>query len=286
MTKDYYRILGVLDDAEDVVIRAAYKALAQRYHPDKWTGNKDEANRRMQEINEAYAVLSDAVKRRQYDATRDKSEYQENENDFEDELVDSLENDWKDVVGYFPDLEMIAKGLAKTSKSLEYTYKVLLLEHKKFNERNELAKILENHFLETYFGKNPKIIAFAKQLILLGDKKSAKELNRAVNLLGSDVDPTLIINRIIAKNSKTATPNSSSNGYQRPYDKDARKNAFNVINQPCLPYAKIFFESIGGQVRLMSDDWDYYQVSFGGEEKKITTDSVVNWAVSIAKTIV
>ncbi len=286
MTKDYYRILGVLDDAEDVVIRAAYKALAQRYHPDKWTGDKEEANRRMQEINEAYAVLSDSVKRKQYDATRGKSEYQETENDFEDELVDSLENDWKDVVSYFPDLELITKSLAKTSKSLEYTYKVLLLEHKKFNERNELAKILENHFLESYFGKNPKIIAFAKQLILLGDKKSAKELNRAVNLLGSEVDPALIINRIIAKNSKNATPNPSSNGYQKPYDKDVRKNAFNVINQPCLPYAKIFFESIGGQVRLMSDDWNYYEVSYAGEDKKIPVDRVIDWAVKVAKTVI
>jgi len=49
--KDYYRILGILDDAEDIIVRAAYKALAQRYHPDKWKGNKDEANKRMQEIN-------------------------------------------------------------------------------------------------------------------------------------------------------------------------------------------------------------------------------------------
>ena len=37
--KDYYRTLGVLDDAEDIIIRAAYKALAQRYHPDKWKGD-------------------------------------------------------------------------------------------------------------------------------------------------------------------------------------------------------------------------------------------------------
>lgn len=70
MAKDYYRILGVLDDADDVVIRAAYKALAQRYHPDKWTGSKDEANKRMSEINEAYGVLSDPIKRKQYDSTR------------------------------------------------------------------------------------------------------------------------------------------------------------------------------------------------------------------------
>lgn len=76
MSKDYYRVLGVLDDAEDIVIKAAYKALAQRYHPDKWVGDKTEANRRMTEINEAYGVLSDPVKRKAYDSARDKATYQ------------------------------------------------------------------------------------------------------------------------------------------------------------------------------------------------------------------
>ena len=57
--KDYYRILGVLDDAEDIIIKAAYRALAQRYHPDKWSGDQVEATKRMAEINEAYSVLSE-----------------------------------------------------------------------------------------------------------------------------------------------------------------------------------------------------------------------------------
>lgn len=69
MTKDYYRILGVLDDAEVIVIKAAYRALAQKYHPDKWTGSSNESAARMVDINEAYAVLSDAKKREQYDST-------------------------------------------------------------------------------------------------------------------------------------------------------------------------------------------------------------------------
>ena len=98
MTKDYYRILGVLDDAEDIVIKAAYKALAQRYHPDKWAGDKDEATRRMSDINEAYAVLSDPVKRNEYDSTRDKNSYQTEPED--DELSSSVESDWKKVIEY------------------------------------------------------------------------------------------------------------------------------------------------------------------------------------------
>ena len=111
MSKDYYRILGVLDDAEDIVIKAAYKALAQRYHPDKWIGDKDEATRRMSDINEAYAVLSDTAKRNEYDSTRDKNSYQAEPED--DELSSSVEADWKRIIEFFPDLISIAQKLKK-----------------------------------------------------------------------------------------------------------------------------------------------------------------------------
>jgi curved DNA-binding protein CbpA len=70
MTKDYYRILDVQQGADEAVIRAAYKVLAQKYHPDKWVGNQEDANARMSDINEAYAVLSDPEKRSKYDLGR------------------------------------------------------------------------------------------------------------------------------------------------------------------------------------------------------------------------
>jgi curved DNA-binding protein CbpA len=68
ITKNLYQVLGVQEDAEDIVIRAAYKALAQKYHPDKWSGDVSEANRLMAELNNAYKILSDPLKRREYDA--------------------------------------------------------------------------------------------------------------------------------------------------------------------------------------------------------------------------
>jgi hypothetical protein len=67
---DYYAILGVHPTAEDVVIRAAYKALAQRYHPDRFAGSKDEAHRRMSDLTKAYEVLADPVRRPKYDRRR------------------------------------------------------------------------------------------------------------------------------------------------------------------------------------------------------------------------
>jgi curved DNA-binding protein len=65
-TRDYYNILGVNKNASDEEIKRAYRKLAMKYHPDK-NPNKKEAEERFKEINEAYAVLSDKEKRKQYD---------------------------------------------------------------------------------------------------------------------------------------------------------------------------------------------------------------------------
>ena len=65
--KTYYQILGVTPDAENIVIRAAYKALSHRYHPDKFKGSAEEAEAKMKVINFAYSILSDKDKRKAYD---------------------------------------------------------------------------------------------------------------------------------------------------------------------------------------------------------------------------
>ncbi len=64
--RDYYEVLGVAKNASDDEIKKAFRGLAKKYHPDMNPGDKD-AEAKFKEAQEAYAVLSDAEKRRQYD---------------------------------------------------------------------------------------------------------------------------------------------------------------------------------------------------------------------------
>ncbi|MCD7825359.1 MAG: molecular chaperone DnaJ [Clostridiaceae bacterium] len=64
--RDYYEVLGVGKNATDSELKSAYRKLAKKYHPDTNPGDK-EAEQKFKEASEAYAVLSDSEKRRQYD---------------------------------------------------------------------------------------------------------------------------------------------------------------------------------------------------------------------------
>lgn len=68
LMKNYYEILEVNPKASKEVIEKAYKVLAKKYHPDRYTGEKQRyAERKIKEINEAYHVLSDQFLKDQYD---------------------------------------------------------------------------------------------------------------------------------------------------------------------------------------------------------------------------
>ena len=64
--RDYYEVLGVSKDADDAALKKAYRQVAKKYHPDVNPGDV-EAEKKFKEASEAYAILSDPEKRRQYD---------------------------------------------------------------------------------------------------------------------------------------------------------------------------------------------------------------------------
>lgn len=93
--KDYYGVLGVKQDASQDEIKAAYRKLAKKWHPDVNPNNKTEAEQKFKDIGEAYEVLSDKDKRQRHD-------HQENEDIFQDAWVHSWVREQRrgqDIVG-------------------------------------------------------------------------------------------------------------------------------------------------------------------------------------------
>jgi curved DNA-binding protein CbpA len=283
-TKNYYSILGVLPTAEPVVIQAAYRALAMKYHPDKWTGDKTTADRRMREINEAYQVLSNEQSRKRYDGARPKMEFDDYDfdsdatNDAFRDAEQAQRSDWEIALEYYPDLDAICAELRRTSTKLAFAFRTTLLETRNFTGREELAKQLRASFMETYFGRNPTILEFARTLIQGGYKDAAKELNRAVTVLGANADDGLIIGRIREKFfRKGLTPAEK---------RSAREAAETLLRTGYVSDAVALVEKLGGTVRTVKKGavplfGNYeYVVSVLGEDHRFGSEwSLAHWVI-------
>jgi hypothetical protein len=75
------------------------------------------------------------------------------------------EADWTLALEYYPDLAEIHRRLTRISDKLAFEFRAELLASKEFSNRHQVATALENRFLQRYFGTNPKIITFARELI-------------------------------------------------------------------------------------------------------------------------
>ena len=109
----------------------------------------------------------------------------------------SRDKDWNVACGVYPDLRTIFNRLGAISSKLSAAYKIVMLDTKNFSDRNSIAINLDKKFLESYFGSDPRIIQFAKALIIEKKRDAAKSLNEYVRVIGVDNSQQVIaINNI------------------------------------------------------------------------------------------
>lgn len=85
-TKDYYAVLGVPRDADDRTIKRAYRQMTKQHHPDKAIGqgvSKEDAEKKMASINEAYEVLSDPALKERFDRGEDPNSHEQQGSPFQ-----------------------------------------------------------------------------------------------------------------------------------------------------------------------------------------------------------
>lgn len=226
---DHYQVLGLSPQAEDVVIVAAYRALASRYHPDKFTGpDATIAHRRMAQINAAYSVLGDPAQRQAFDQqisqaddimarayaaeeARARQQAQELALKQERELAEreaqakarafkeqtaALENDWKTAVRLYPDLVPLRERLNRSDAALALSFVRGMLASGEFDSRKALADTLEKRYYQKAFGDNPQVLALAHELARLQLPKAIEALKSYLAVAGSAADPRLLVARV------------------------------------------------------------------------------------------
>jgi hypothetical protein len=173
----------------------------------------------MADINRAHETLGDPVKRAAYDKQRSReaqARYRPNQDDGQEELfrkaIVELESRWKIAKDIFPDLTELRDNLAKLSSTLAFSYAILILEKKSFNNRQALANGMTEMFLERYFGTDNRIKSVAHSFILANQKEAARTLNQLVDIMGSDIDPSLLLSAV----------------------KERHANAFAILARSCI----------------------------------------------------
>jgi curved DNA-binding protein CbpA len=199
--QNHYQTLGVHPTAEDVVIKAAYRVLAQKYHPDRFQGDKDLAHKKMLEINEAYRVLSDEKLRTEYDDAIKVNQYASSEDtdasDLEEDFGDDIEEAWAIALEFHPKIEECYQRLRRVNILLANSFKLFLIENKVFSRAVEIAKTAERTFLEKYFGSDEVMLTVVSNLITRGEKDLIKKLNRYILALGDDVSTNTLLERVL-----------------------------------------------------------------------------------------
>lgn len=185
---DYYKVLGLVPSAENIVIKAAYRALVSVYHPDK--NPTSDAEEKIRQINIAYEVLSDTSKRKQYDVGRQPQEHNASPSEFEDVkpfTTDPLEKSWAIAVSFYPNIEHEHKDLEKISWRLGFVFKLLLLEEQNYSGSSEIAQKLKIGYLSRYFGKDSAVLEYAEHLIKAHEIQAALYVNEVVSVMGRSV---------------------------------------------------------------------------------------------------
>ena len=197
--RDFYAILGVSLDAELEVINAAYRAMAKKYHPDVYKGDKKFAEEKIKEINEAYECLSDAQKRKEYDSEFKKenktgsfNDYNETSDDHDDTQNPYYKDAWSTIIEYFPGAETERKKLAKIQKKLGRRYQDTLITKRISKDYKIVSKLLKTEFFLRYFGKNKKIHTIIENLLIKNEVKIALEINKTIKILGDDASNEII----------------------------------------------------------------------------------------------
>ena len=198
--RTHYDVLGVAADTPDVVIKAAFRALAKECHPDRANAETGDTEKFI-EIQAAYSVLSKPQSRNEYDA-----ELRDNLLVHDSPLAGALA---VSGVPYTPaaasppqgtpDIERICARLGLYSEALSQSFHEAYLRSECGDEPWRFAEEMEKSFFREYFGEDPDVQSLAKLLLLGSRSGAALTLNQlvAAGISSQDKDMRVVLTTIL-----------------------------------------------------------------------------------------
>lgn len=196
---DYYQILNVTASADTEVIKAAYRALAKKFHPDSSvTGGVPDAEL-FRRITEAYEVLIDPGRRKVYDEslsrrrTKTAAEEKSSTADCAEGMTDAEAELWRQAAELFPQLPIEYHRLTILSPPLGLQLQKALVTFREFKSATELANKLEGNFLKSTFGPSTEIQEAGRWCLSNGRGDVAAEILKLNSLFSKSLADSKLI---------------------------------------------------------------------------------------------
>lgn len=109
------------------------------------------------------------------------------------------QEDWAIALRFYPDLTALEDRLSLIDPKIVADFRASLLASQQYPERQAVAYQIEQAYLEKFFGSDPLIVDFARDLLLAGKRDGAKELNGAIKVVGKSLSAEKIIEPLASK---------------------------------------------------------------------------------------
>lgn len=182
--KDYYSVLGVAPGADPVVLKAAYRALAKKYHPDQTASATEQE---FNEIRNAYEVLSDEEKSKEYEYQHQQKllwQYGHAARLRDLTIAVRLDDRWEKLTQEFPELGKNYVRLERASEALAERFKLQVLGAKHLSSFYHIATRLEYQYYKKHFSKCRDLQALGRKLLAAGLRDAAHQLEQEINACG------------------------------------------------------------------------------------------------------
>ena len=182
-SKDYFAVLGLSPHADPDVVKAAYRALAKKYHPDRQSGSESAGRDKFHELQEAYELLRDEQQRRHYVGLRERAEQRQREaaaRHARPVMLLRLDDRWEHLVREFPATSRDYARFCLISPRLGQQFKLTILGTENPASFGRVAARMERRFYRRHFSYHSDLHTLARKLAHRRRRHALRELSREI----------------------------------------------------------------------------------------------------------